>query len=287
MLEGPYAKMTELGFPLSLAVELQCRGLRLDSSLWTARLSNGGYSVSLFWPSQRRGPRRRRRRRKPKTNHQPICSQNLSGENLRQSLQACVKKDFGLTATESPINAHHGSKPACVESQTVNELLAAEDEVLSANLSTHSESQASGPEDPAPTSSDSDEENEESASEEISLKSCLEVHYEKREGVHGVLVCDNKNKHKWTPVCRRRRKRVRLTEAQLQRVPAHCRPPPPSDIDTSSSGSEVPLNIPEDAKVKFSVVDGAPGLSIATNRIHTWTPIASRTRARSRNSNNI
>jgi len=29
----------------------------------------------------------------------------------------------------------------------------------------------------------------------------LEVHYEKREGVHGVLVCDNKNKNKWTPVC--------------------------------------------------------------------------------------
>ena len=84
-------------------------------------------------------------------------------------------KDFGLTATESPINAHHGSKPACADSQTVSELLAAEDEVLSSNLSTHSESQASGPEDPAPTSSDSDKE---SASEEVNLKSCLEVHYE-------------------------------------------------------------------------------------------------------------
>jgi len=105
----------------------------------------------------------------------------------------------------------------------------------------------------------------------------LEVHYEKQEGVHGILVCDNKNKHKWTPVCRRRRKRIRLTEAQLQRVPAHCCPPPPSDTDTSSSGSKVPLNIPEDAKVKFSVVDGAQGLSIATNRIRTWTPIAFRT----------
>jgi len=86
-------------------------------------------------------------------------------------------------------NAHHGSKPACVDSQTVSELLAAEDEVLSATLSTYSESQASGPEDPAPTSSDSDEEN---VSEEINLMSCLEVHYEKQEGVHGVLVCDSK-----------------------------------------------------------------------------------------------
>ena len=45
VLEGIYTKMTELGLPLSLAVELQYRGLRLDSSLWTVRLSNGGYSA--------------------------------------------------------------------------------------------------------------------------------------------------------------------------------------------------------------------------------------------------
>ena len=44
VLEGIYAKMTELGLPLLLAVELQYRGLCLDSSLWTAHLSNGGYS---------------------------------------------------------------------------------------------------------------------------------------------------------------------------------------------------------------------------------------------------
>ena len=50
VLEGIYGKMTELGLPLSLAVELQYRGLRLDSSLWTARLSNGGYSVPSFGP---------------------------------------------------------------------------------------------------------------------------------------------------------------------------------------------------------------------------------------------
>ena len=56
--------------------------------------------------------------------------------------------------------------------------------------------------------------------------------------------------------------------------------------DSSSSSSEVSLNIPEDAKVKYSVVDGAPGLSIAANRIRTWAPIASRTQARSKNSNN-
>jgi len=52
-LEGIYAKMTELGLPLSLTVELQC-GFRLNSSLWpwTARPSNGGYSISLCWSLQ-------------------------------------------------------------------------------------------------------------------------------------------------------------------------------------------------------------------------------------------
>ena len=183
----------------------------------------------------------------------------------------------------APLNAHPGSSTASVDLQTVAS--ETEDEVL-INLSTHSESQAYGPEEPALTSSDHDGSDEESVSEEINLKSCLEVCYEKREGVHGVLACDEKNEQKWTPVYGRRRKRVRLSKAQLQRFPAHCHPPPPNDTDSSSSSSEVSLDIPEDAKVKYSVVDGAPGLSIATNRIRTWTPISSRTRARSKNTNN-
>ena len=80
VLEGIYAKMTELGLPLSLAVKLQYRGLRLDSLLWTARLSNGG-SVSLFWPSQHHHPRQRR---KPKPSLQSISTLNpvSSGETV-------------------------------------------------------------------------------------------------------------------------------------------------------------------------------------------------------------
>ena len=122
-----------------------------------------------------------------------------------------------------------------------------------------------------------------SEGEKVDLKSCLDVHYENREGVHGVLVHDERGEQKWTPVYGRRRKRVRLNEVQLQRFPAHCRPSQLSDPETSSSDSDVPLTIPKDAEVKYSVIDGTPGLSIATNRTHTWTPIASRTRARTKN----
>lgn len=68
--------MSELGLPLSLAVELQSRNLRLDSSLWTARHTNGGYSVSFFWPSPRYKRRRRRRPRKPQHSRQAISNAN-------------------------------------------------------------------------------------------------------------------------------------------------------------------------------------------------------------------
>ena len=76
VLEGNYAKMTELGLPLSLAVELQIRNLHLDTSLWTARHTNGGYSVSFFWPSLRCKRRRRRRQRKPSNSCPAISNAN-------------------------------------------------------------------------------------------------------------------------------------------------------------------------------------------------------------------
>ena len=110
-----------------------------------------------------------------------------------------------------------------------------------------------------------------------------DVKYEKREGVHGVVVRHCNNEQTWTPVYGRRRKRIPLNEAQLRKIPPHCCRPPPSDED-SSSESDIPLTIPEDANVNYTVVDGTPGLSVTTRRIHNWTPIASRTRARTRNS---
>ena len=278
VLEGIYAKMTELGLPLSLAVELQYRGLRLDSSLWTARLSNGGYSVSLFWPSQHRRPRRRRQRRKPKPSHQPISSLNpvSSGETVGSS---CVQKDTTISRlpTSFPLKAHLGIKTA--SSQADSELIAVELEDsdpeetnLTSSHSAMEDSRAFDSEGAAKQTCPSPTTDSESEYEEVNLKSCLDVHYEKRDGVHGVLVHDKKGEQKWTPVCGRRRKRVRLNKVQLQRFPTHCRPSPPSATETSSSDLDVPLTIPKDAKVKYSVIDGTPGLSIATNRTRNWTP---------------
>ena len=69
VLEGQFAQLSNLGFPVSLAVELQQGGLCLDNAKWSSRLSDAGFSVSFFWPIVRTTPRRRhRRRRKPRTN---------------------------------------------------------------------------------------------------------------------------------------------------------------------------------------------------------------------------
>ena len=46
VLEGVYAHLPRLGFPLSVAAEL-C----FDSAKWLTCQSGGGFSVTFFWPS--------------------------------------------------------------------------------------------------------------------------------------------------------------------------------------------------------------------------------------------
>ena len=69
VLEGQFTQLSNLGFPVSLAVELQQGGLCLDNAKWSSRLSDAGFSVSFFWPIARTTQHRRHRwRRKPRTN---------------------------------------------------------------------------------------------------------------------------------------------------------------------------------------------------------------------------
>ena len=65
VLEGDFASLCALGFPLPLSLQLQQSCLRLNEAMWTARSTNGGFSVSFFWPaSDLKGqvqPKKRRR----------------------------------------------------------------------------------------------------------------------------------------------------------------------------------------------------------------------------------
>ena len=61
-----------LASPISSGGTTHGSNLRLDSTKWSTRSSNGGFSVTLFWPSSggktfNRRTRRTRRRRKPKS----------------------------------------------------------------------------------------------------------------------------------------------------------------------------------------------------------------------------
>ena len=72
VLEGDFASLSALGFPLALSLQLQQSCLRLTDAMWTAKSTNGGFSVCLFWPAPdlKSGveAKRKRRRRRAKAN---------------------------------------------------------------------------------------------------------------------------------------------------------------------------------------------------------------------------
>ena len=52
VLEGDLASLTALGFPMAVSLQLQQSCLNLSEAMWTAKSTNGGFSISLY----RRGP---------------------------------------------------------------------------------------------------------------------------------------------------------------------------------------------------------------------------------------
>ena len=47
LLEGDFAVLSLLEFPLGLTIQLQQSNLNLADALWTAKSSKGGFSVGL------------------------------------------------------------------------------------------------------------------------------------------------------------------------------------------------------------------------------------------------
>ena len=71
VLEDDFASLVGLGFPLSLSIQLQESCMTLNKALWTAKFTNSGFSVGLFWPApelmkDKHQSRRKRRRRRAK-----------------------------------------------------------------------------------------------------------------------------------------------------------------------------------------------------------------------------
>ena len=51
VLEGDFASLCSLGFPISLSLQLQQSCLRLSDAMWTAKSTQWGFSVCFFWPA--------------------------------------------------------------------------------------------------------------------------------------------------------------------------------------------------------------------------------------------
>ena len=51
VLEGDFASLTALGFPMAISFQLQQSCLSLSDTMWRAKSTNGGFSVSLYWPA--------------------------------------------------------------------------------------------------------------------------------------------------------------------------------------------------------------------------------------------
>ena len=51
ILESPYTLLQKSGVPLPVCICMQGKGLQLGNAQWTARQSNGGFSVTFFWPA--------------------------------------------------------------------------------------------------------------------------------------------------------------------------------------------------------------------------------------------
>ena len=73
ILEGDFASLTAYGFCMAISLQLQQSCLSLSDAMWTAKSTNGGFSVSLFWPtpapelkSDAQVKRKRKRRRRAK-----------------------------------------------------------------------------------------------------------------------------------------------------------------------------------------------------------------------------
>ena len=112
VLEGQYAQLSTLGFPASLVLELQERGLRLDNAKWSSRRSDAGFSVSFFWPvaltSQRRRCRRRRRKPKPQQVPKYVINSDCDHQQLPDIPSAAtLPASASPSRSIVPANAHH------------------------------------------------------------------------------------------------------------------------------------------------------------------------------------
>ena len=269
VLEGDFASLSTVGFPLSLCIQLQLSQLKLKEAMWTAKYTSGGFSVNFFWPTSApekvnvQSKKKRKRKRKPKAKT-GVTVPSSSSLTSQQPAAVIVESQSTEKSNLIPIDAQHRSPSV----RTTSSLIRSADEGES--LSHCSSSHPGSP----------------SCKTILNLETCTEVQYESRDGVHGVSYhVAEEGEQGWTPVVGKRKKRGHVPCFVRRRFPSDHQIQDSSSSDSGSS-SDLDLDnvIPSGvADVQYKVVDGKPGLSVSTRKTYAWTPIAARTRARMAN----
>ena len=266
VLEGQFAQLSNLGFPVSLAVELQQGGLCLDNAKWSSRLSDAGFSVSFFWPIARRTTQRRRhrRRRKPRTNpnsgnfrtttivtnQERICPPIPSFSRKGTLVLPPVLTDAhpSLVTTSAAVDAE---VPSLSFSSKDPPMTVGCDNSVGSDVSVSSEVSVTSKSDPSAVS-DSAQSNSPpqtllpppSSQDSPNLLQCLDVTYESREQGPGVSYKTKDGKEEWTPVVRRRKGRRHVSGSS----------------ESDSDGSKVDVSCSR--LVRYEVRDETPGLTV-------------------------
>ena len=125
VLEGPFTVLSEVGVPLPVCISMQSKGLQLDKALWTVRQSNGGFSVTFFWPTLesksaqdlkavvKKRRKRRRQKRKVRPQHEVVEAQHPRDSKKNQNIiylitcSKCKKQYVGFTTQQLNIRINH------------------------------------------------------------------------------------------------------------------------------------------------------------------------------------
>ena len=236
VLEGYFASLSTLGFPMSLSLQLQQSDLRLERAMWTAKSSKTGFSVNFFWPvanhgvsSLKRTNKRRKNRRKAKVTHKKNNTA-IPTTTTTASLGATT----GATMS-TPINAN----PSVLQQEAIIHSMPSQQDSVASNHSNTEESELD--DNPA-----------------VDLKKCGEVVYERKGDTHGVKYAYEDGEG-WTPVVAKRRRCKVPTSLIRLRAPPHVRTTlPDSNSDSDTSGSDCSLDIPSGANVEYSIRHGNP-----------------------------
>ena len=115
LLEGDFAVLSLLGFPLGLTIQLQQSNLNLADALWTAKSSKSGFSVSFYWPAQVTTSKTKRKRKRRRSKQAKAFNNAVSASSHKEVTSkpdSKVQRELSPPTAEVPNNATHPCMPS-------------------------------------------------------------------------------------------------------------------------------------------------------------------------------